>query len=82
MQLSFWTKDDKVADHTKNTLDVSITSNTKIYELADNGDVNKIETLDSVYDMDAENTSRIIMISSSTSLTTTHTARIIYLINK
>ena len=82
MQLSFWTKDDKVADHTKNTLDVSITSNTKIYELADNGDVNKLETLDSVYDMDAENTSRIIMISSSTSLTTTHTARIIYLINK
>lgn len=82
MQLSFWTKDDKVADHTKNTLDVSITSNTKIYELADNGDVNKLETLDSVYDMDAENTSRIIMISSSTSLTTTHNARIIYLINK
>ena len=82
MQLSFWTKDDKVADHTKNTLDVSITSNTKIYELTDNGDVNKLETLDSVYDMDAENTSRIIMISSSTSLTTTHTARIIYLINK
>lgn len=82
MQLSFWTKDDKVADHTKNTLDVSITSNTKIYELADNGDVNKLETLDSVYDMDAENTSRIIMISSATSLTTTHTARIIYLINK
>lgn len=85
MMLSFWTKTDNVDESVYKSLDaalnVTVGSNTKIYELNDRGDINKLETIDSIYDMDADNTSRIIMISGSGSLKDTHTAKVIYLIN-
>ena len=86
MMLTFWTKTDNVDESvyksTDKALNVAVGSNTRIYELNDRGDVNKLETIDSIYDMDADNTSRVIMISGVRATDSTHTARIIYLINK